>query len=177
MIVLMISQKNWNSLNSGLGSHGLESTQIILGRPSPHRFVLCFFYTLRPSRHRLPMEATFLQGGPQKSVFLLANDSFFDCDAVSLSWCMRHSARRSPAMGHKQSKAPLNCSFPSRISEIYRASQSAFSWWGVERFRILRKWGEQVTLSESRTKMTIGLWKTEGKLHWKSNLLGPRFSF
>lgn len=31
------------------------------------------------------MEAAFLQGGPQKSVFLLANDSFFDCDAVSLS--------------------------------------------------------------------------------------------
>ena len=117
IIVLTISQKNRNSLSSGLGSHGLESTQIILGRPGPCRFVLCFSYTLRPSHYRLPsrrpMEAACLQGGPQKSVFLLANDTFFDCDVVSLHWCTKHSVRRTPAMGCRQSKAPLNCSFPS----------------------------------------------------------------
>lgn len=59
------------------------------------------------------MEAAFLQGGPQKSVFLLANDNSFDCDVVCLCWCAKHSVRRTPAMGHRQSKAPLNCSFPS----------------------------------------------------------------
>ena len=117
IIVLTISQKNRNSLSSGLGSHGLESTQIILGRPGPCRFVLCFSYTLRPSHYRLPsrrpMEAACLQGGPQKSVFLLANDTFFDCDVVSRRWCTTHSVRHTPAMGCRQSKAPLNCSFPS----------------------------------------------------------------